>query len=268
MRSEDLEPAVAAIRDGGWGERRPELTYYLQHQPTTVFVAEQGGSIVGTAIVTRSAGIAWLGLVFVAPALRGQGLGSRLTRAGLEYLQERGMRSILLAASQLGRPIYEKLGFVVDGHYSVLFGPGLDNADALSHGEVRPLEPRDLEAASALDRAATAEDRGHLLSALGRGWLVERDGRVQGYALRTPWGFGPVVADDERTGRVLLDVQRAQVQKGQEMRLMVPRDNLAAMQYLTDAGFEVRAGLPRMRLGEPVAWQPSRIWAAVNAALG
>jgi predicted N-acetyltransferase YhbS len=268
MRAGDLQPAVAAIRHAGWGERQPELSFYLRHQPTTVFVAEQDGGIVGTAIVTLNAGIGWLGLVFVAPALRGQGLGSRLTRTGLEYLQERSTRSILLAASELGRPIYEKLGFVVDGHYSVIFGPGRGGTAASSEHGVRSMEPPDVPAASALDRAATGEDRAHLLEALAHGWVVEGDGRVRGYALRTPWGYGPAIADDEASGTLLLDQLRAQAPEGQEMRLMVPRDNLAAIQHLADAGFEVRGGLPRMRLGEPVPWQPSRIWATVNAALG
>jgi ribosomal protein S18 acetylase RimI-like enzyme len=268
MRSEDLEPAISAIRDGGWGDRRPELTFYLRHRPTTVFVAEQDADIVGTAIVTLSAGIGWLGLVFVAPALRGHGLGSRLTRTGLECLRDQGSRSILLAASDLGRPIYEKLGFVVDGHYSIVFGRATVEPEDLSRRGIRSLRPSDLTAASALDGAATGEDRRQLLEALGPGWVVERDGRARGYAFRSPWGFGPAIAEDEGCGRTLLDVLRGQAEPCDEVRLMVPQDNRAAMNYLADAGFEQRSVLPRMRLGESVAWQPSSIWALVNASFG
>jgi hypothetical protein len=49
---------------------------------------------------------------------------------------------------------------------------------------------------------------------------------------------------------------------------MLPRDNPAAMQHLTEAGFREGSVLPRMRLGEPVAWQPERIWATFNASFG
>ena len=127
MQPGDLEPAIAAIRDGGWGERR----------------AEQDGDVVGTTIVTLSAGIGWLGLVFAAPRLRGQGLGSRLTRTRLDSLRDR-------------------------------------------------VRPGGLPCAGA-HRAAAA---------------------------------------------------------------------------ISEAGFEQRAVLPRMRLGEPVEWQPAKIWALVGASFG
>jgi GNAT superfamily N-acetyltransferase len=267
MRPQDLEPAITAIEDGGWGDRRQELTFYLRHRPTTVFVAERDEQIVGTTVVTVGSGIGWLGLVFVAPALRGHGLGSKLTSTGLDYLHDQGSRSIPLAATDLGRPIYEKLGFVIDGYYSVLLGRASVETEAVADG-VRSLQPRDLAAASALDRAATGEDRHQLLKALAPGWQVEHEGRAHGYALRSPWGFGPVIAEDERSGRRLLRALRGLARPGDEIRMMVPRDNHAAVNYLVEAGLEQRSVLPRMRLGESVAWQPSRIWGLVNASFG
>jgi GNAT superfamily N-acetyltransferase len=266
MRADDVEPAIAAIRDGGWGDRRQELRLYFRHAQTNVFVAEQDGGIVGTTIVTVSEGIGWIGLVFVAPALRGRGLGMRLTRVGLENAHQRGTRSVLLAASALGRPIYEKLGFAVDGQYAIMFGPGLASHDPGQTG-LRAIEASDLPALSALDRAATSEDRTHLLRALGQGWVVDRDGHVRGYALRTPWGLGPAIAEEARDGRVLLDTLRADGHGG-ELRLMLPRDNTAAMRHLAGAGFREGSALPRMRLGDPVPWIPERIWATFNASFG
>ncbi len=266
MRPSDLDATVAAIHEGGWGERRPELTFYLSHAEHTVYVAEREERILGTVLVTLSGGIGWLGLVWVAPELRGQGLGARLTHFGLDRLRDGGARSILLAASALGRPIYEKIGFTVDGEYAMLFGSGA--AGAPHPSRVRRVEPRDVPSLGALDRLATSEEREHLIQSLDTGWVVEDRNEVRGYALRTPWGYGPAIAADPESGRLLLDVLRDKAPPDQEMRLMLPQDNRAAIDHLHAAQFEIRTTLPRMRLGEPVPWQPSRIFAVTNAALG
>jgi ribosomal protein S18 acetylase RimI-like enzyme len=49
--------------------------------------------------------------VHVDAAYRGRGIATRLTQAGIAFLQERKAWSIRLHASPYGRPIYEKLGF-------------------------------------------------------------------------------------------------------------------------------------------------------------
>jgi ribosomal protein S18 acetylase RimI-like enzyme len=50
--------------------------------------------------------------VYVAPAWRRRGVGEALMRAVLDALAARGIRRIVLHASDNGRPLYERLGFV------------------------------------------------------------------------------------------------------------------------------------------------------------
>jgi ribosomal protein S18 acetylase RimI-like enzyme len=50
--------------------------------------------------------------VYVEPAWRRRGIGEALMRAVLEALAVRGIRRIVLHASDNGRPLYERLGFV------------------------------------------------------------------------------------------------------------------------------------------------------------
>jgi GNAT superfamily N-acetyltransferase len=50
--------------------------------------------------------------VYVAPAWRRRGVGEALMRAVLDALVARGIRRIVLHASDNGRPLYERLGFV------------------------------------------------------------------------------------------------------------------------------------------------------------
>lgn len=51
-----------------------------------------------------------------------RGLGSTLSREGLARLAH--CRTVFLAATELGRPICERLGFEVDGRYAIMRGPG------------------------------------------------------------------------------------------------------------------------------------------------
>src|SRR5688500_12498355 len=115
----DLEAAVSAIRDGGWGERHTSLSFALRHPHVYPFVAESDGAIVGTSIATHNGPVGWVGLVFVAPERRGRGLGGDLTAATLDRFKELGCRSVALAATELGQPVYERLGFEADGQYVV-----------------------------------------------------------------------------------------------------------------------------------------------------
>ena len=49
--------------------------------------------------------------VYTEPEHRRQGLAEHLMRIILKWCQERGIHSIMLHASDAGRPLYEKLGF-------------------------------------------------------------------------------------------------------------------------------------------------------------
>ncbi len=65
--------------------------------------------------VVAGAGVQEQGLVlnvYTEPAWRRQGAGERLMRAVLEWSAARGLASLILHASDEGRPLYERLGFV------------------------------------------------------------------------------------------------------------------------------------------------------------
>jgi hypothetical protein len=99
------------------------------------------------------------------------------------------------------------------------------------------------------------------------GWVLADGAHIAGFALRTPWGLGPAVAPDPADGRLLLDVLRRQATE-HPMRIVAPTDNEAAAQYLESNGFQPQQALPRMRLGDPVPWQPNAVWTIFSFAMG
>jgi GNAT superfamily N-acetyltransferase len=265
MLREDVEAAIAAVRDGGWGDRHNSLEFYVGHPRTRPLVAESDGTIVGTAVATQNGDVGWVGLVFVAPSWRGRGLGAELTRASLGRLEDVGCRSFVLAATELGRPVYDRLGFRAEGGYAMFSGPA--GTDSPHDARLRRLRTEDLESVCALDRVATDEDRSHVIRATADGWVIDAGGIIRGFALRTPWRLGPAIATDASDGALLLETLRAQA-PGPEMLVVVPEANATAAEQLRGLGFVEQRRLPRMVLGAPVAWQPDRIWAIFGFAMG
>jgi GNAT superfamily N-acetyltransferase len=232
-----------------------------------VVVAESGGELVGVAAGAVFGGTGWVGGVAVVPAARRVGLGGALTEAIVEFLEGRGVATVLLHATALGRPVYERLGFVPETAYLTLSGPTRPRPP--DGPPLRPGRPGDLEAVLALDLAATGEDRRRLLAALWPtgGLVATGDGRPLGYHLASPWRpGGAAVAADQEAGLTLLDAIRDV--PGDEVAISVPAANPAAVRYLEAAGFSERYRTVRMHRGPRVSWDPAALFGAYNLFWG
>jgi GNAT superfamily N-acetyltransferase len=202
--------------------------------------------------------------VFVSPAARGQGLGRILTQKALNCLKDLGCTSYLLTATELGRPIYDRLGFSVVGEYVTYSGPRVPAPRP--DPRLRRLQDADLQAVLDLDRAVIAEDREHAIRARRTGWVIEQNG-LRGFALRSPFGYGPAIAELAEHGRLLLDALRGNADDD-TLLITLPAENTRAAQHLEQVGFKQTRRIPRMLLGEPVPWQPEHVWAIFSFAMG
>jgi hypothetical protein len=231
-----------------------------------VVVADTGGELVGVAAGAVFGATGWVGGVAVVPGHRRAGLGGALTEAILEFMEDRGVATALLHATALGRPVYERLGFVPETAYLTFTGPTRPRPPG--NPPVRPGRQADLDAVLAVDLAATGEDRRRLLVALWpTGALVAGDGRPTGYHLASPWrSGGAVVAADPEAGLALLDAVRAA--SGDEVAISVPAANTAAVQSLESAGFTEHSRTIRMHRGPRVAWDPAAVFCAHNLFWG
>jgi predicted N-acetyltransferase YhbS len=230
-----------------------------------VLVADVGRASVG-AVCTLSFGTTgWIGALGVEPRRRGRGIGMGLTEAAIARLRDRGARTVLLFATDLGRPVYDRLGFVAEGAVTAWRGTAGVAGGALA---VRPLREADRGRLAALDAAATGERRERFLDHLRPldGLAAERDGELRGWSARSPYGAGVAVcATDAEAGAALL----AAAARGPEATtLVVPAANAAAARALADWGFRPTAAGERMRLGPAVDWHPERQFALFNLFWG
>ncbi|TDN63366.1 GNAT family N-acetyltransferase [Paraburkholderia sp. BL10I2N1] len=229
--SDDLAAAHALTVELKWPHRVDDWRFVAE--AGTGFVAEQAGSVIGTALCWKYGDeTASLGMVIVSPAHQGQGVGKKLMESLLEEL---GPRITFLHATPAGQPLYEKLGFravgTLDQHQGAAFQPPLVS---LPPGErLRPLGASDMPRLIELASRASGLDRSAILPALmetADGIALDRDGELIGFAVFRRFGrghaIGPVVAPacaDASRARALISHWLA-LNAGMFVRIDVPGD--------------------------------------------
>jgi predicted N-acetyltransferase YhbS len=270
MTPVDVEPVAAAFLREDWGDRRVNLEFVTHHQETHPFVAEADGAVIGTGVVSLNGSVAWIGTVWVEPAWRRRGVGLELTRAMIETAEAAGCRTLVLVATEAGRPMYERLGFEVQTWYRILETPGLEGGEA--DPRIRPFAEGDLAAVEALDAAATGEDRAHLIRAFAAPdttRVLERDdGSLGGFVCRAPWGGGATIAPRLEDAEAILHARRVATGPDKRVRAGLLAENEAGLERLSSTGWIEAWRAPRLIRGDPLHWQPVAIWGQFNHALG
>lgn len=89
---------------------------YLRRNPTTSFVAEDKGRIVGTILAGHDGRRGVFHHVIVLPEYRNQGVGRGLVENAMNALEKEGITKVLLVVfthNDLGNAFWEKMGFTV-----------------------------------------------------------------------------------------------------------------------------------------------------------
>jgi len=212
-------------------------------------------------------------MLLVEPAVRGRGVGTRLMEHCLKHLAERGVPSVRLDATPLGRPIYEKLGFVVE--YELVRMEGVASG-GVWHPDVGPVTAVQLDQVLDLDLNIRGTNRHRLIRRLyderpEAMWAFVADGRIVGY-LTSRHGanatqIGPALSTSAEAGRVLADVALRYC-IGQRVFIDIPTANVPAIDWAQSRGLSVQRPLMRMRRGRPVDDQPAAQWASSGPEKG
>ena len=102
-----------------WASRRPSFDEGVAGETAVMFVADDGGTVVGPCYLHLGAGRADLGMA-ITDGYRGAGLGRRLLEAGIEWARAAGAHKVVLEVwpdNDRAIGLYERLGFVVEGRH-------------------------------------------------------------------------------------------------------------------------------------------------------
>ena len=274
MTADDLPLGMRLKEQAGWNQTLADWRRILAIQPGGCFVAHLDGRPVGTTTTCVFGTIAWIAMVLVDEAVRGQGVGRQLMQHALAYLDALPVRTVRLDATPLGRPLYERLGFVAE--YELSRWEGTANFAGQPPPRVEAAADSQLAAICALDRQVTGTDRRRLIERLYQQrpeamQVVFADGLLAGYSsLRLgtrATQIGPIVALDAAAGRLLAEAALERC-AGQPIFLDIPLANCPAAQWAQAQGLRIQRPLARMRRGAAVDDRPESLWASFGPEKG
>jgi GNAT superfamily N-acetyltransferase len=269
----DIPAGLDLCRAAGWNQTERDWTQFLTTTPDGARTARIDGRVVGTAATIRYGGaFAWIGMVLVDPAARGQGIGTRLFHEALALVADVG--AARLDATPAGFPLYVKEGFVEEYriHRMERARPGgRSTADA----RVRPLASADLPAVAGLDEGGFGADRAGMLQWMVDGapdlaWVACGADGIEGFVLgRRGHLFdhvGPVVARDAATARAVTEAALGATTRAVVIDATphVP----AWREWLASIGFSRQRELIRMSRGTPPAAAVQRQFAILGPEFG
>jgi GNAT superfamily N-acetyltransferase len=272
MVTSDIQLGLRLTRQAGWNQLESDWRRFMAMEPRGCFVAELGGTPVGTTTTCLFGPVAWIAMVLVDVNARRQGVATALLQHALDFLDRQKIRTVRLDATAAGQPVYEKLGFRPE--YQLTRYEGI----APQTGE----QPLVTEATAgvlaqivAFDHAMTGTYREKMLARLfaespQTAHVLYRDGPLEGFvALRqgaNATQIGPCIATSH-AGPVLLGKALCGC-AGRRVFIDIPRDNAPALTIAEAGGLRVQRHFTRMYRGDPVRDCVEAIWASSGPEKG
>jgi GNAT superfamily N-acetyltransferase len=227
----------------GWNQTEADWHNMMTLEPDGCFGIDCDGALrATTTAVCYGQELAWVGMVLTDSAYRRRGLALRLMEHALDYIRSRSVVWIKLDATEMGAPLYERLGFREEGTIERWTRPR--GAVPGGHSQAGRFE---LDAV--LDQKAFGADRSHVLqmlagiesvSAPGGAYAMGRPGSAAAY-------FGPCVAHSAAAARDLVRWFLGR-HSNENVCWDILRANTTAGGVAREFGFERARELSRMAL--------------------
>jgi len=297
MTIDDLRLGLRLSRQAGWNQLESDWRRFMNMQPDGCFVAELDGRPVGTTTTCIFESVAWIAMVLVDEESRGRGVGKKLLKHSLDFLDGRKVKTVRLDATHLGRPLYEKLGFVPE--YELVRFQGIAQSSITPGGSLKAagfgdgggkavpkrhkaspsdshLAPPELFADMIeFDRRVTGTNRAKMLSLLfaelPENARIQRLGdKIDGFVTMRPGAnavqIGPCIASMNAGPALLSDALNRCA--GKAVFVDMPTGNVHAMKIAESRGLEIQRRFTRMCRGEKIKDNPKAIWAGSGPEKG
>lgn len=274
MTAADVPAGLELCRFAGWNQLTRDWERMLEVCSEGLFVAEENGRICASAsAIAYGTTSGWIGMILVHPDFRRRGIATLLMNQCIDSLRRRGVRCIKLDATDQGRPVYLKLGFVDER--PIIRVSAKAPLDGPVERTLRTIVEDDWPAITELDRRAFGADRLALLRSFagdGLSAVIEKAGRIVAYGFARP-GYeaallGPIVAAETGAGLQVIKSLLAGLPPGRVFWDLLP-ENLAAAAVAKELGFAVERSLTRMYLGDgPAGGDASLVFSAAGFEWG
>ncbi|MHA1681347.1 MAG: GNAT family N-acetyltransferase [Promethearchaeota archaeon] len=252
IAEDDLDAMMFLKEQAGWNQTRKDWMRFISLEPRGCFVGTINGRIIASITTTIvHVDLAWMGMVLVHEKLRGRGIGREIVAHALSHLEKAGVETIMLDATPVGIPLYEKFGFKPISRIRRYTVPLITNNYFKGHLAARKAINRVL---SYEHRATGRRPRLFMEKLLddSKTFLIEDEGELSGFlssrdGSNLPY-IGPLVADDEEVAISALDSCLDSSSTGCSI-IDVHEQHAAILNYLESRGGKESRSFTRMYSG-------------------
>jgi GNAT superfamily N-acetyltransferase len=268
-------PAIATLRESvEWVALDWALRAVLEPPDARcLVVVDADDAIVGVGSGISYGPFGFVGNMIVAEHHRRRGVGAAILEAILAFLEDRGCTRLELFATDSGRPLYARNGFVLTGRSTSALLPRSTPLEADPSVEIA--EGDDIDELSRYDAPRFGGDRRPLLAMMtadpARPLLVaRRDGRMVAYAWLRLDGprIGPFLADTPEDAASLLAEAFHRFPQVEALGMHLPSANAAGIRWLEGTGVDLDQWDGRMARGPQIPRRDETIYANLVGALG
>jgi GNAT superfamily N-acetyltransferase len=253
---------IPALLPPGWDSAMPAIQFYLTSDFCFPFKAMVHNNLAGTGTAIIHNDVAWLAHIIVHPDYRNQGIGQLITRYLVDFVHAKECDTIYLLATELGEPVYRKIGFETETEY-LFFKADKPIASFLQDERIVPYSNDFEKQVAQLDHQVSGEDRFfHISHHLSDGFVYAAGSSVQGFYLPT-MGDGLIIATTSIAGQALMKLRLTTKDFA-----VFPVDNGIATTFIQQYPFKVIRRQKRMRLGKKRNWQPKNIYNRIGGNMG
>ena len=261
LQNRDID-TLNELQPPNWDDIRPYFYYYTSSSFCNPIKISDGNKTVAVGTIIKHQDTAWLAHLIVHTEYRNQGLGKMLTNALLDRADPKIFKTIYLDATDMGYPVYKKVGFEIEMDYMHLDG-NLLNLNLKNPASVIPFEEKYRTEVMELDRITSGENRevifgDHLKSSL----LYLSDGIVRGAYF--PGFFDRyIMADLPEAGTELMKL-RMRVKNTTKL----PIKNQPGIDFLLANNYKEVRRSKRMILGPKREWKAENNFNRISGGLG
>lgn len=188
---EDIDFAVGLTVEEGWNYTHKEIGLMLELDPEGSFIYEDGKDRLGFVTTVTYSRTGVMGHLIVTGKARRRKIGDSLVGTAIEYMEGKGVDSMMLYATAEGSKLYQRHGFTPRDEILCIHSKLEKGHIGKKATTCSPIIPKDLNEIISIDRELFGDDRGRVLKVLYRHSLknafkIDRGSGIEGYIFARP----------------------------------------------------------------------------------
>jgi predicted GNAT family acetyltransferase len=257
MRPSDFQFSTKLANTMNWNMAPEDFEFNSSLEPGGCFVAFESSKRIGIATSISFDKIGWFGNLIVKEEYRRKGVGRLLVRHAVNYLQNKGVKTVGLYAYPNLVSFYGSLGFEKNMDYSLLHTACLQKVVAENLPKV---ENQQISAIEEFDAGFFGGNRKRLLESIilekgNLSYYSSENNHIVGYVAATVYEsmawVGPLISESENAEAANSLVKSVLARlTGKNVYLVMPKKETALSDMLFSVGFKEDFSVAKMFLGE------------------